>query len=89
MRAAKLAALVRDKRGDGPIRPAVYPGGAALGRGTEAWVYADERPLRSLGGALAWSAQHGFDELHVIVDDVDAAGHLARCAAYFSASPTV
>ena len=89
LRAAKLAALVRDERGEGATNPAVYPGGAALARGTEGWVYADERPLRSLGGALAWAAQHDLDELHLVVDEADAAGHLARRATYFDQPPTV
>ena len=89
LRAAKLAALVRDQRGEGTTNPAVYPGGSALARGTEGWVYADERPLRSLGGALAWATQHDLDELHLIVDGAEAAGHLARRATYFDQPPTV
>ena len=75
-------------------RPARYPGGAALVVGNAAgvgsasdatgYVYADERPLRSLGGALAWAAQQGLGALHVVVDDAEVAGHLARRAAYFA-----
>lgn len=44
--------------------------------------------LRALGGALAWGRQHDVSSLHVVVEDADAAGFLARRAALF-ASPTV
>lgn len=39
---------------------------------------------RALGGALAWGRKHGVSSLHVVVDDAEAAGVLARRAALFA-----
>ena len=44
--------------------------------------------MRALGGALAWGRKHGVSSLHVVVEDAEAAGVLARRAALF-ASPRV
>ena len=101
---AALVRVAYATDGDRPAaRSALYPGGAALvvarlaGAGIVAgattpdatgYVYADERPLRSLGGALAWAAQQGVAALHLVVDEPEVAGHLARRATYF-ASPAV
>lgn len=97
---AALVRVAYATDGDRPAaRSALYPGGAALvvarlaGAGIVAgattpdatgYVYADERPLRSLGGALAWAAQQGVAALHLVVDDPEVAGHLARRATYFA-----
>ena len=97
---AALVAVAYATDDDRPAaRSALYPGGAALvvarlaGAGIVAgattpdatgYVYADERPLRSLGGALAWAAQQGVAALHLVVDDPEVAGHLARRATYFA-----
>ncbi|MBW3668250.1 MAG: hypothetical protein KY443_03460 [Actinobacteria bacterium] len=43
---------------------------------------------RALGGALAWGRKHGVAALHVVVEDAEAAGVLARRAALFG-SPAV
>lgn len=84
--AAKLGALARENLGlDG--EPATFGGGAALVAGPTAVVLVDERPERGLGPALAWAERQGVDDLHVIVDD--AAGRLARQAAWFRSPPTV
>ena len=81
--ALKLAALVRDHAGEADIEPGVWPGGAALRRGTAAWVLAEDAPHRALGPALAWARQQGAPELHVAASA--ATGVLARRAAYFAA----
>jgi hypothetical protein len=86
----KLAALVRDRWGDGPRRPVPFPGGAALrgdGDSSTGWVLVDERPTRALGGAMAWAWRQGVVELHVVVDE--AAGGLARRARLFSTPPSI
>lgn len=46
-------------------------------------MLAEEQPLRVLGGALAWGRKHGVQALHVVVDEPEAAGVLARRAAAF------
>lgn len=48
----------------------------------------EESPLRALGGALAWGHKHRLDVLHVVVEDAEAAGVLARRAALF-ATPAI
>jgi hypothetical protein len=85
----KLGALVRDHAGEAPAVLGTFGGGAALVRDGEAWVLADERPARALGPALAWARQQEVGHLHVLVDDPDAAGVLARRAAYFLDPPEV
>jgi hypothetical protein len=85
----KLGALVRDHAGEAPVVLAPFGGGAALVRGGEAWVLADNRPARALGPALAWARQQGATALNVLVDDEAAAGIVARRAAYFTDPPGV
>ncbi|HET9732397.1 MAG TPA: hypothetical protein VFP54_06940 [Acidimicrobiales bacterium] len=53
-----------------------------------AWVHS-EAPSRLVGGAMAWAASRGAGELHLVVDDAEAAGTVARRAAGFSRPPTV
>ncbi len=79
--AIKLATLVRDHAGEGDVTPGVWPGGAALCRGDEAWVLAESSPERALGPALAWARQQGATHLHLVASD--ATGVLARRAAMF------
>jgi hypothetical protein len=86
--AGKLAALVRDHAGEGDSRPGAFAGGAAILRGGEAWVLADERPERSLGQAMAWARQQGAHRLHLLAEG-EVAGLLARRAACFEPSPEV
>jgi hypothetical protein len=85
----KLGALVRDHAGEAPAALEAFGGGAALLRDGEAWVLADERPIRMLGPALAWARQRGVSGVHVLTDDAEAAGVLARRAAYFTHPPSV
>lgn len=77
----KLGALVRDHAGEGSVVPGVMSGGAALVRGGEAWVLADEAPRRALGPALAWVLQQGASALHLLADAHT--GTLARRAEAF------
>lgn len=84
----KLAALVRDHvETDHPIAPGTWPGGAALVRNGEAWVLAEDEPLRAMGRALAWARQQGAERLHVLAES--GTGLLARRAAYFTEQPRV
>src|SRR3954452_962304 len=70
---AKLAALVRDQWGPTDDRsPAGFPGGAALKKDGEGWVYVENEPARALGGALAWAWRNQIARLHVLVEDRDA-----------------
>jgi hypothetical protein len=85
----KLGALVRDHAGEAPGALEAFGGGAALLRDGEAWILADERPARTLGPALAWARQQGVSGVNVLTDDADAAGVLARRAAYFTHPPRV
>lgn len=85
--AMKLAALVRDHVGEGDVVAGTFGGGAALLRDGVAWVLADERPERMLGPAMAWARQQGTVDVHVVTDE--AAGLLARRAAYFDPQPAV
>lgn len=66
------------------------PGAALLapGAGT-GWVLADEQPARALGPALLWARRSGVSDLHLLVDDPDAAALLARRAPLFAAAPAV
>lgn len=84
--AARLGGLVHRITGE---RPTVEPwgAGATARSGGSGWVYAAERPERSLGPALAWARRHGVDRLHVVVDG--SAGILARRAAAFRRPVTV
>jgi len=53
------------------------------------WVLAEEDPARALGRGLLWALRFPLDDLHILVDDEDAAGVLARRAAAFAKPPTV
>ncbi|MDQ1444446.1 MAG: hypothetical protein QOI20_910 [Acidimicrobiaceae bacterium] len=95
---AKLRALVREHFGvDGAsvdagsvdVEPGGFPGGATLRLGPRGWVLAGGEAARSLGGALAWARQFEVSDLHVLVDDADAAGAMARQAQAFVAPPMV
>ena len=87
---AKLAALVRDQWGPADDRtPAGFPGGAALKRGDEGWVLAENEPVRGLGGALAWGWRNQIERLHVLVEDKDGARILTRRAALFVPAPDI
>jgi len=68
-----------------------FPGGASLrsADGRRGWVLADEHAHRALGAALIWARQFDIAELHVLVDDADAPGALARRAGEFLAPPVV
>lgn len=84
--AAKLAALVRGREGDGDRQPGTFPAGATLLEGERAWVLLDEVTPRSAGGVLVWASRAGAQEVDVIVDaDVDPtlAADLARRCAWF------
>lgn len=86
---AKARGLVRGRWGevvDG-ARPGTFPGGSTLRSGPRGWVLAEDRPERSLGGALAWALTVGVEELHLLA--TGAAGDLARRAAWFRLSPVV
>ena len=84
----KLAALVREHLGaDAPVRPGIWPGGAALVREGEAWVLAEDDPQRALGRALAWARQHETTALHVLAES--STGLLARRASHFAVPPEV
>jgi hypothetical protein len=89
--AAKLRGLVGDVPGEADDAPVVgtFPGGATLRRGPDGWVYLDERPDAGLGRAFVWAARDEVATLHLIVDDVSAAGVLARRATAFARPPQV
>lgn len=53
------------------------------------WVLPDGRARASLGPALAWARQAEVTTLHVVVDEPEAAGVLARQATSFAPAPTV
>lgn len=90
--AAKLGALVRDRWGDDGAR---QPGGLLRGATLwdaatrTGWVLADAPAARALGPALAWGLKAGADHLHVLVDDPDDGGVLARRATAFAEPPDV
>lgn len=86
---AKLHALVRDHTGTEGGETSGHAGAATLKRADGGWFLADENPGRALGPALAWGRQQGVSDLHVLVDDADAAGALARRATTFAVAPQV
>lgn len=69
--------------------PGTFPGGAAVRRGDEGWVLVGEQPESALGRALVWSGREGVAKVHLLVDDPDAAGLLARRATAFAPAPEV
>ena len=90
---AKLSALVKNNFGldplaDGGSETGVALGvGAALVRGSTAWVLVEEKPERGLGVALTWALRHGASQLHLLVPDNG--GDLARRSAEFAADVSV
>lgn len=89
LRKAKLGALVRNNWGEEQAELGGFPGGATARAANRGWFHADERPARALGPALAWARQQELTELHVLVDDEQAAGILARRAGFFTDGPDV
>jgi hypothetical protein len=87
LRSLKLRALVRDGFGVDDASPSPFGLGAALQRGEQGWVLAEDQPRRSLGPALAWARTNGVTELHLLVED--GAGELARRAQPFEPPPAV
>lgn len=55
----------------------------------EGWVLVEDDPVTALGGALAWARAQEVSVLHLLVDDAEAAGVLARRAALFTIPPSV
>ncbi len=90
--ASKLRALATERWApEGDLAPGTFPNGATLvdavaGR---AWVLLEGDAQRRLGAAMAVAARGGARELHLVVDDPEAAGVLARRAALFTDPPTV
>jgi len=82
--AVKLAALVREHVGEGDDAVGALEGAAALRRGDDAWVLADERPARVLGPALAWALRHGARGTVNVLVEGDSAGLSARRARFFA-----
>ncbi len=78
--AAKLAALVRAREGDGERQPGTFPSGATLLEGERAWVLLDEVTPRSAGGVLLWASRAGAAEVDVLVDEDADGGVLADLA---------
>ena len=82
----KLEALARGHAGDTPVtieRPGEFGGGAAVVAATEggprlAWVLLDQPAGRGLGAAIAWALRHTADGLHLVVEQADGAGVIAR-----------
>ncbi|MCU1453073.1 MAG: hypothetical protein JWN46_1219 [Acidimicrobiales bacterium] len=93
--AAKLAALVRERWGEGEgeaARPRVagsLPGGATLLAGQRLWALLDDDPTRRLGSVLAVARRRGATEVDVLVDDPDDAAVVARRASMFATPVTV
>jgi hypothetical protein len=89
--AAKLAKLVETTAGPSEDRRSLaYPGGAALAGPDGVWVLVEADPARSLGPALAVAWKTGsLERVQLFVEDVDAAGVLARRASCFAESPTI
>src|SRR5690242_8346973 len=88
--ATKLRLLVTERWGAPAAAVAgSFPSGATLldteaGRG---WVLVEDDAERRLGGALAVAVRAGVDELHLVVEDPEAAAILARRASTFARPP--
>ncbi|CAN5758406.1 hypothetical protein BH10ACT1_BH10ACT1_31130 [soil metagenome] len=89
-RSALLATKLRVLAGDrwtfaGETRAGSFPQGATLidPDGGRAWVLIEGDAERRLGGALAVSLRAGVSELHLVVDDPEAAAIVARRATAF------
>ena len=86
--AVKLGALVTRRWGrdeGGHRTPGTFPGGATLADRTRLWAYVEDDPAHRLGGLLALAHRAGVEEVHVVVDDPEAGGALARRASAFVA----
>lgn len=90
LNAAKLQSLVagRFARVE-PTSGGGFGRGAAMVCGARAFVLVEERPTRAVGPALAWAAQKGATEVHLLVDDESVARDLARRAALFTTAARV
>jgi hypothetical protein len=86
---AKLGALVREGWDGAAGRTGTFPDGATLAAGGRGWILVGPDGARRLGAALAWARQHRVDELHLLADDPDVAGVLARRAGWFARPPEV
>ncbi len=90
--AAKVRTLAAERWDLAPTaRAGVFPAGATLideaaGR---CWVLVEEGAERRLGGAMAVALRAGVGELHLVVDDPEAAGIVARRAGAFADPPHV
>ena len=84
---AKLAALVRTRWGPVVAPAGTFPAGATLADGERGWVLVGPDGGRRLGAALAWARQQGVTELHLLADDPEVAGLLARRAGWFTRPP--
>lgn len=89
LNALKLGALVRDHVGAVDGQPDEFGAGAALARDGEVWVLLDERAESRFGAALVWATRRSATRLHLVVDEGDTAGLLARRAAYVTVPTSV
>jgi hypothetical protein len=90
--ATKLRVLATERWDpEGDLVPGAFPAGATLldAEAGRAWVLVEEGAERRLGAAMAVAARGGARELHLVVDDAEAAGILARRAALFTDPPCV
>jgi hypothetical protein len=69
LRQAKLAAIVRDRFGDGSSVTGPFPSGATLVRGDRVWILVDALTPRSAGGPLLWASRQGALSVDLIVGD--------------------
>lgn len=90
--ATKLRVLATERWApEGELVSGSFPAGTTLldpaaGR---AWVLLEEGAERRLGAAMAVATRGGARELHLVVDDPEAAGILARRASLFTDPPSV
>ncbi|NNE73850.1 MAG: hypothetical protein HKN26_09315 [Acidimicrobiales bacterium] len=63
--------------------------GAGLLAADTAYVYMPTEPLRSLGPILAWAHRAGARQLHLFIDEPDAAARLSLRAAQLDPSPAI
>lgn len=77
------------ERWDVTPEPHGFPAGAGLVGDGRAWALVADQPERRLGGVLAWARRARVDEVHVLVDDGEAASVLARRAQLFRVPPQV
>ena len=85
---AKLRALASPHAGGDELVPADFPGGASLVAGAAAWVLLEQQAVTALGPALVWADRRGATDVHLVVDDLEAAGIVARRGACFDPAPT-